>query len=380
MAAWKDILHKLGYEAEQQFESLAQKFNERIGSDRTYYIQPYRWFGTQKGLVVRGRVLGDNGLRESQDQDGTWNNLLSSYRRFNSKELPYAKLRLRYGDAVTEVEADDEGYFEAILASENGAPLQAGWRNVAVQLIEPADDEIAMAEVMVVGNSAEYGIISDIDDTILKTFATNLIKVAKLTFLNSARMRLPFPGVAAFYNALVGGTTGDANNPIFYVSSSPWNLYDLLIDFMRIHDIPAGPLMLRDLGIDENKFITSGHGDHKTAQIARVLNAYPDLPFILIGDSGQHDPEIYRDVVKAFPNRIKAAYIRDVTQETREMEIRTIVDLLQVDNVPMVLTENSFLAAEHAAASGFIAPHTLEPIRVATLGDEEDPDAIEQLL
>ncbi len=380
MTTWRNILHKLGYEAEKQFESLTQKFEERMGVERAYYIQPYRWFGTSEHLIVKGRVLGDNGLREAQDQDGTWDNLLNSYRRFNSKELPYARVRVQHGDAVSEVTADDEGYFEAVLKPENGAPVMGGWQSVSVQLQEPATSEVIAAEVMVAPESAEYGIISDIDDTILETFATNLLKVAKLTFLNNAKMRLPFPGVAAFYRALIDGTTGDKNNPIFYVSSSPWNLYDLLIDFMKIHDIPAGPLMLRDLGIDEDKFITSGHGDHKTAQIARILNAYPDLPFVLIGDSGQHDPEIYRAVVKAFPDRIKAIYIRDVSQEAREMEIQTIVDLLQSDNVPMVLTENSFIAAEHAAASGLIAPHTLEPIRVATIGDEEDPDAIEQLL
>lgn len=380
MTTWRNILHKLGYEAEQQFEALSQKFSERIGSDRDYYVQPYRWFGRSERMIVRGRVLGDNGLREAQDQDGTWNSLLNSYRRFNSKELPYAKVRLRYGDAVSDVVTDEEGYFEGLIVPENDAPIASRWSTVGVQLIEPDESEIASAEILIPPTSAEYGIISDIDDTILQTFATNLVKVAKLTFLNSAKMRLPFPGVAAFYRALVDGISGDANNPIFYVSSSPWNLYDLLTDFMRIHDIPAGPLMLRDLGIDETKFITSGHGDHKTAQIARILNTYPDLPFILIGDSGQHDPEIYRDIVKAFPDRIKAAYIRDVSQDARDMEIRTIVDLMQADNVPMVLTENSFIAAEHAAASGFIAPHTLEPIRVATIGDKEDPSAIEQLL
>ncbi len=379
MTTWRNILHKLGYEAEHQFEALSQKLNERIGTERDYYVQAYRWFGTHDHLIVRGRVLGENGLRDAQDQDGTWNNLLNSYRRFNSKELPYARLRLKYGGIVSEVEADEEGYFEAALVAGN-LSVDEGWQTVQVELIEPVDDEITMAQVLVPAQSAEYGIISDIDDTILKTFATDLIKVAKLTFLNSAKMRMPFAGVAAFYHSLVNGMSGSDQNPIFYVSSSPWNLYDLLIDFMKIHDIPLGPLMLRDLGIDENKFITSGHGDHKTAQISRILNAYPDLPFILLGDSGQHDPEIYRNIIKAFPKRIKAAYIRDVSQEARDMEIRTLIDLLEADGVPMVLTENSFVAAEHAAASGFIAPHTLEVIRVATVGDEEDPSAIEQLL
>ena len=70
--------------------------------------------------------------------------------------------------------------------------------------------------------------------------------MAKLTLLHNAHTRLPFEGVAGFYQALQRGRDGEAYNPVFYVSNSPWNLYDLLEDFLDVHGIPRGPLLLRD--------------------------------------------------------------------------------------------------------------------------------------
>ena len=121
--------------------------------------------------------------------------------------------------------------------------------------------------------------------------------------------------MAAFYQALQLGDTGKVFNPIFYVSSSPWNLYDLLTDFMDVHAIPTGPLFLQDFGLDRDKFISADHDEHKITHIERLLDLYPKLPFILIGDSGQADPEIYSTILEKYPTRILAIYIRDIHPE-----------------------------------------------------------------
>ena len=102
------------------------------------------------------------------------------------------------------------------------------------------------------------------------------------------------------------------------MSSSPWNLYDLLVDFLDLNGIPAGPLMLRDFGLRYEPTAGSGHLGHKLKEMRQILQAYPQLQFILIGDSGQEDPEIYREVVKEFPGRILAIYIRDVQLPDRK--------------------------------------------------------------
>jgi Uncharacterized conserved protein len=130
--------------------------------------------------------------------------------------------------------------------------------------------------------------------------------------LGNARTRLPFPGVAAFYQALEQGGDGARLNPIFYVSSSPWNIYDIIADFMDIQRIPTGPIHLRDWDIGLSALSSRRLKTHKEPIIREIHDMYPSLPFILIGDTSQHDPEIYGQIVSEFPNRIRAIYIRDV--------------------------------------------------------------------
>jgi phosphatidate phosphatase APP1 len=189
--------------------------------------------------------------------------------------------------------------------------------------------------------------------------------MARMVLLANARTRLPLAGVAAFYRALQGGANGMSPAPFFYVSSSPWNLYDLFVHFMEIHDIPAGPLLLRDLGLSQGVLIQSSHAAHKRDQIDRLLQHYPDLNFILIGDSGQRDPEIYRQVVIDFPGRIRAIYIRDTSVAKRSEVVETMAHELSRQGVDMLLIQNTVAAAEHAAAHGLIDAATLPAIRDA---------------
>jgi len=150
------------------------------------------------------------------------------------------------------------------------------------------------------------------------------------------------------------GRNGKRNNPFFYVSSSPWNTYDLLRDFMDFNEIPAGPILLRDLGLDQTKIMKSDHQSHKFKEIENILITYPKLSFVLVGDSGQDDPKIYQEVVKKHPNRILAIYIRDVKLPERAGIVVKISEELKAQNVEMVLVENTINAAEHAAKNGLI--------------------------
>jgi phosphatidate phosphatase APP1 len=169
--------------------------------------------------------------------------------------------------------------------------------------------------------------------------------------------------VAGFYRALQHGPTGSGHNPIFYVSSSPWNLYDLLSDFLDIQGIPHGPLFLRDWGIDRTKFFAESSAVHKERQIERILETYPRTRFILIGDSGQEDPEIYRDVAKRHGDRVMAIYIRDVSSMMRDASVNAVAEEVRKLGVDMVLVQDSEGAAEHAVRQGFIEPHALVDVR-----------------
>lgn len=357
---WKQKLTQLGYQSETQFDALYNRLQNQLGGRDKIKIVVYRGHGTPERLHLRGRVLEDKGILPASEHDTIWDNILSVYRRFESDEMPGVWLQIRLAGEVTAVQTDEEGYFSTVITPTVPLAQRPDPYPVTVTLAEQPEVQGA-GEIIVPPANAQFGVISDIDDTILQTFATNLLKVAQLTFLHNARTRLPFPGVAAFYQALQRGGQGDTRNPLFYVSSSPWNLYDLLADFMALNEIPAGPIFLRDLGLDSNKLLAKNHHDHKLEQIRHLLQTHATLPFVLLGDSGQQDPEIYRQVVAEFPGRIAAIYIRDVTAGERDGEVEHLRQEVARE-VPLLLTADSYTAAQHAAAAGFIQPSALTAI------------------
>ncbi len=357
MSKLKKSFTRLALEIEENFDALALALRKRLRGDDPLQIITYRSYGTLNRLYVKGRVLKEKTITKSSEKDSVWKNLVAMYKRFESDEVPHARLKINFQNELLNVVTDDEGYFVANLFTTTPLNWENMWYEVDVELIETPIPRLspskATAYVLVPPVDAEYGIISDIDDTIVKTTATNLLAMARNTFLHNAHTRLPFAGVSEFYKSLQLGRNGKRNNPFFYVSSSPWNLYDLLVDFLDLNDIPEGPLLLRDFGLDANKE-SADHMGHKFKEIKNILLAYPHLKFVLIGDSGQEDPKIYREIVKTFPGRILAVYIRDVQLADREKIAIQISSELAGEKVEMIVIDNSVEAAEHAGRIGLI--------------------------
>jgi phosphatidate phosphatase APP1 len=340
-------------------------------------IMPYKGYGTPGALSVAGRVLRDPGFADVQHSDSRWRNLVELYKRLESDEVPGARVRCWFQGTEHDVTADEEGYFRCEF--EPAHPVQAGvWHEVALELLSPSGGSaIARAPVLVPSHRARFGIISDIDDTVLQSNVAKKLRMLLLVALSNARTRKPFPGVAAFYSALQRGL-GNEGNPVFYVSSSPWNLYTPLMEFLDVQDIPSGPLLLKDFG-DHTLFSHADHRSHKLSSIERILIVYPALPFVLIGDSGEQDPEIYAEVVKRFPSRISVIYIRNVTHSAERMAaIASLIDQVRAHKTQLVLAPDSEFAAAHAAAEGLISPDAWLEVGNGKLQDQAAP-AAEQL-
>jgi len=341
-------------------------------SQTTLVIVPYRSFGTPATIFVRGRVLHDRLPDVAAPGQSPWHNLRDALRRIESDEARNVMLEVTHGAQAVQTITDDEGYFEVHLSPAPPTHGADGWCTVTVTapaarqasaLSPDAPLAQAVGEVLIPPPTARFGVISDIDDTILQTQATNLVRSAWVTLLQNAATRLPFPGVAALYRALQGGVTGDEHNPIFYVSSSPWNLYDFLVEFMQVRGIPAGPIFLRDYGIDMLTQALSH--EHKLDAMRRVLDAYPHLPFVLMGDSGQKDPELYTRLVEQYPGRVLAIYIRDVSGAPRDAVVDALATALQAQGVPLLRVADSLVAARSAAALGLIAAAALDTVQAA---------------
>jgi phosphatidate phosphatase APP1 len=377
MTTWKDFLINTSVEAEQQFDRLKNRLFGRLDKNKPYRIVYYRGFGSPSAVWLKGRVLRERDLSTPSDNDTFWQNLLATYQRFESDEVPGVTVRVEAFDQSHTTVTDEEGYFEVTINPPNDLPPGRVWFPVRYSLDGMTQPTIGGpvskdGYLMVSPTYSQFGIISDIDDTVLVTGATNLLQTARLTFLGNAYTRLPFAGVAAFYRALQSGPVTTLFNPLYFVSSSPWNLYDLLVDFFRIQGIPKGPILLRDIGLDPSLLSSRSHHTHKLGMIRKVLDVNPQLPFVLIGDSGQQDPEIYAQVVRDNPGRIKAVYIRDVSAEDRRDEaVRELIRTTSAFEVPMLLVADTVEAAEHAATIGLIDPDTIPEIRADRQADKE---------
>ncbi|RAK70002.1 App1 family protein [Hymenobacter edaphi] len=362
-------------------DDLLRRARTRLGLLHQVHVLPYRSYGTPDRLYVKGRVLTDKGISEPDPSDSRWHNLLNMYRRFDSQEMPGAQLVIRPGDGTEHpVVTDEEGYFTLNIEPRQLSPaVDFLWHPVEVELLHapgPLPQQRAVhAPVLVPPPDAEYGIISDLDDTVIQTSATDLLRMARTVLLRNARSRMPFKGVAEFYRQLQLGRNGKRNNPFFYVSSSPWNLYDLLEDFLALNEIPPGPLLLRDMALKRKSATdTSEHHGHKLKEIDNLLLTYPQLPFVLIGDSGQEDANIYREVVRRHPGRVLAIYIRDVNLPERTVMVQRVAEELRNDKVEMLLVKDTVHAAEHAAATGLVYVEAVPAVEAEKQKDEATPE------
>ncbi|CAN5876233.1 App1 family protein [soil metagenome] len=344
---------------------------------RPIVVEAYRVF-------VRGRVLADPGVARAAPEDRWWRNVHRTWRRMRSPEVPHARVVVRFQGSETEAVANAEGHVHTWLVPDATPPTDRLWHKVELEVIHPLTHGPGRAAtgILVPGPAARIGVVSDIDDTVIQTDVARLLSMVADVALGSAHTRAPFPGVAAFFRALHAGT-GPALNPVFYVFNGPWNLYDVFEHFLELRGIPAGPVELRDWEAPWREVRRVGRYEHKLESIRRIFRTLPTLPLILIGDSGEDDPEIYRDLVREFPARVPAVYIRDVSRDPlRRREIADLAEEVSSAGSALVLAEDTLAAARHAADHGWIEPAAVDevareshhaPGRAATVveGDQE---------
>ncbi|MEJ8848793.1 App1 family protein [Variovorax rhizosphaerae] len=155
-------------------------------------------------------------------------------------------------------------------------------------------------------------VVSDIDDTIKQTHVRNRHEMLLNTF---ARQFAPVPGMADRFRMM---SAADSSTRFHYVSGSPIQLYPPLADFLRDGAFPPGSVHLRESTTWRSLLTTDATRSHKLSAIERLMEDFPRRRFLLIGDSGESDPETYAELARRHPERVVAVVIRDVTEESRD--------------------------------------------------------------
>lgn len=324
-------------------------------------IIAFQSYGTATHFFVRGRALEDESI--DLEAQKIWHLAINSWKRFETDEIKNVDINIKLpNNTIIKATTDHKGYYrveanlenlEAMANDEGWLPFELSYSDVNIKRNIQNENRFP-GELLIPSTKAKFGVASDIDDTILHTGVVSTLKwrVIYNSIFKNAKSRLPLEGAAEFYHLLHHGASGEHANPIFYVSHSPWNLYRYLELFLRQNNFPKGPILLRSLS-NFLKKKSQSEKPQKQKEILNLLKTYPELPFILIGDSGEHDPDIYMEIAEEFPDRILAIYLRSEKLKKKMLRVRGLVE--NYKTTPVVLVENSEQAIEHARKNAFIA-------------------------
>jgi phosphatidate phosphatase APP1 len=331
----------------------------RARGRRGVVLQPYRGYGSPTRIFVIGRAFWQRtgGRGEGSELDDV-------LRRIRRRPVRGARIRARFYGAERVVETDADGYFRVEMSPGGEVPADRVWHRLDLAMEAP-EAVAACAEVYIPPAASRVVVVSDIDDTVMHTGVANKAAMLWRLFVEDADSRTVFPGVAALYRALHAGAGGEEGNPMLYVSRAPWGIYEILEEFFRRHAIPVGPILfLREWGLSWKSPLPRRAIDHKRHLIDAMMRLYADMPFVLIGDSGQRDPEIYREIVARHGARVRAVYIRDVEARgpDRRAEVSTMAAAVRAAGAHLVLAADSAAIAEDAARLGLISPEAAQAI------------------
>lgn len=224
---------------------------------------------------------------------------------FTSGEM--AAVRWSVGEAQWASRADEQGYWS--LQASQPLSLQPGWYSIQT---EPAASEgSALAGLLVHDPRNTWGLISDIDDTIMVSEVLKKRRLLRNSLTLPPESRQTVPGVAALFNDWIQRNPNPQASPVFYVSATPRQLTDSTRRFLQHNGFPRGILQLKEVFSSTADPLTDQQA-YKVQRITAIFQAFPGVRFTLVGDDGERDPEIYAELQNKFPDRIEEIWIRKI--------------------------------------------------------------------
>jgi len=281
-------------------EDAVHDLRERLGRRRglTTTVVPYAGYGATGWVRVLCRVvLTRPGLLEKYAHES-----VRGWRSFLSIPVDDVDVIIRIGGVETRVRADRGGVVDQRVAVD----LEPGWHTIS---ISTSDSDPVFAPVFVVAPDAEFGIVSDVDDTVMVTALPRPFLAAWNTFVLNEHARRPVPGMTVLYERLVKAHPGA---PVIYLSTGAWNVAPTLTRFFERNLYPSGALLLTDWGPTHDRWFRSGR-EHKKASLERLSQEFPGVKWLLVGDDGQHDEEIYGEFNDNHPQNVAAVAIRQLS-------------------------------------------------------------------
>ncbi len=317
-------------------------------------LKVYRGYANEREIIISGHLFKKKSPDKFALDQRKLKHAYAVYRMFTIKTIANAEIQLQFKNITVSTKTLNDGYFRFSIPFD--LELTSGWHKYTVST-EIDGKQVKEEGEFIKPYPGEYGFISDIDDTFLISHSDNPLKKLYVLMSRNVERRKFFEGVVKHYQLLsqAGRKTEGENNAFFYVSSSEWNLYNLIDRFTSLHQFPKAVFKLKAIksGLKDLLFTGGGSHDHKFQKIKHLLEFYPELQFVLLGDDSQKDPEIYERIVKMFPENVLAVYIRETRKSSKD-EVQKIMKNISSLNVETCYFKSSSVAIEHSRKIGLI--------------------------
>ncbi|KAK8057163.1 hypothetical protein PG996_011100, partial [Apiospora saccharicola] len=257
---------------------------------------------TAPGTPVMGARRSNTGADLNDTELAVANaNLMARLGPFLTTPLPDMPITVFFYNDVTSqsrtVITSDSGHFV----------LRAALEFVPTHVRILADEDLHCEEPVTIIEPKGISLISDIDDTIKhSSILSGTKEIFRNTFIRDLK-DLTVQGVKEWY-----GDLHDLGVRIHYCSNSPWQLFPVIASYFKQAGLPPGSIHLKQYsGMLQGIF--EPVAERKKGTLEKILNDFPERKFLLVGDSGEADLEVYADVAEAYPGRIIGVFIRDVT-------------------------------------------------------------------
>jgi phosphatidate phosphatase APP1 len=248
--------------------------------------------GRPRVVWISGRVVNETSARGPR--------ALQALHRLAARNWIGAPVTVRFAGQTREAISGHDGEFEVEIRAAEGTSFNPGAHAVEVE----APGVHAIGIVFVVPDDAPFIVVSDFDDTLAISHVTHRYRLLATTFFTDADTHPPVDGMAALYRAFIGRWPVA---PAFAVVSGwPIQFAPRLTRFLEKHGYPPMALFLRNLG----RATLTGY---KEPILRRIVERFPHR-LVLVGDSGERDPEIYAALAREVPGRVLRIYIREADE------------------------------------------------------------------
>ncbi len=267
----------------------------------------YHAYGNEHQIIVQGRMQKKRIFKPVSKEDGWVRNLWRRVKQVKADDIESADINLSIKHESFKTKGDDEGYFEFHIKTKQLLPM--GYQKIVLQLKD--NQNLHETNATIIDSTLLIGIISDFDDTLIISDVTNKISLGINTMFKNYKQRTLVPSMLERFKKILAQNPKGTPSTLFILSGSPQQLFTPIEQFLAYHHFPKHTLILKKAH-GENLDPLTDQFAYKSQKIERLIQLYPNMQWVMFGDSGEKDAEVYKAIQEKYPHKVMRYYIRDV--------------------------------------------------------------------